>query len=352
MAVDDLSEEIAVAILHPRRPDLDLVPACAGGRRVAVRCGSYRDSAAARNAKAAGVPGDAVRDIEAVPAAGVRDALETAEVVLALDLPLDVTTLAPRLRWVQAYGAGIGQLVRVLGGSGVRLTTAAGVSSNAIAEFVLARLLQIVKRLRDLDEQQRKRVWSPLHGGTLGGQTMLLIGLGQIGTELARLAAAFGMRVTAVRKRPWLPAPETVDLVGDRSHLPAMLATADVVVVCAAETVETAHDAAILGSAEISAMRAGAVLVNVARRSLVDQAAAEEALRSGHLAAAVVDVTTPEPLPPEAELWEMPAAYISPHSSSSPDGYDARLFALFAENLARYASGRTMTNLADMERGY
>jgi phosphoglycerate dehydrogenase-like enzyme len=350
--VEELSEGIAVAILHPRHPDPQLVPACAGGRNVTVRFGSYRDSAEARNAKAAGIPDDAVRDIEAILAPAAIDALATAEVMLALDLPLDVIRLAPRLRWVQAYGAGIGQLVRVLGGSDVRLTTAAGVSSNAIAEFVMARLLQIVKRLRDLDEQQLRRVWSPLHGGTLSGQTMLLVGLGQIGSEIARLAAALGMRITAIRKRPWLAAPETVDFVSDRSHLLAMLPTADVVVVCAAETAETAHHAAILGKTEIDAMRAGAILVNVARGSLVDQAAAEEALRSGHLAAAVLDVTTPEPLPPEDELWEMPGAYVSPHSSSSPDGYDVRLFGLFAENLARYASGREMANLADMERGY
>jgi phosphoglycerate dehydrogenase-like enzyme len=350
--VEELSQDIAVAILHPRHPDLQRIPAQAGGRKVSVRCGTYRDSAEARNAKAADVPDKAVRPIEAILAADARNALATAEVVLALDLPLDVTRLAPRLRWVQAYGAGIGQLARVLGTSDVMLTTAAGVSSSAIAEFVMARLLQIVKHLRELDDQQRRRQWSPIRGGTLSGQTMLLIGLGQIGTDVARLAAAFGMRVIAVRKRPWLAAPETVDLVGDRSRLLAMLPDADVVVVCAAETAETAHHAPILGTTEIAAIRAGAVLVNVARGSLVDQAAVAEALSRGHLAAAVLDVTTPEPLLPDDDLWELRGSYISPHSSSSPDGYDKRLFRLFAENLARYAGGSELANLVDMGRGY
>jgi D-2-hydroxyacid dehydrogenase (NADP+) len=140
---------------------------------------------------------------------------------------------------------------------------------------------------------------------SLTGQTMLLIGLGQIGTEVARLASAFGMRVVAVRRRPWLTAPDTVDAAVGRRLLPAMLPDADVVVVCAAETAETAHHAPIPGAAEIGAMRAGAVLVNVARGSLVDQAAVAEALRRRHLAAAVLDVTTPELLPPDDELWEL-----------------------------------------------
>lgn len=347
-----MTHKIAVAVLHPRHPDLQLIPARVGGRKVTVRCGFYRDSADARNAKAADVPDDTVRSIEAETVASTRDALASAEVVLALDLPLDVSRLAPRLRWVQAYGAGVGQLVRVLGGSGVRLTTAAGASSNAVAEFVMARLLQIAKHLRELDEQQRRRQWSSLAGESLRGKTMLLIGLGQIGTEVARLAAAFGMRVIAVRKRPWLASPETVELTTDRSHLHSMLPGADVVVVCAAETTETARHAPILGAAEIGAMRADAVLVNVARGSLVDQAAVADALRHKHLAAAVMDVTIPEPLPPDDQLWELPGSYISPHSAASGDGYGERVCRLFAENLALYVSGRPMINVVDMERGY
>lgn len=347
-----MTYEIAVAVLHPRHPDLQLIPARVGGRKVTVRCGFYRDSADARNAKAADVPDDTVRSIEADTVASTRDALASAEVVLALDLPLDVSRLAPRLRWVQAYGAGVGQLVRVIGGSGVRLTSAAGVSSSFIAEFVMARLLQIAKHLRELDEQQHGRQWSPLAGESLSGKTMLLIGLGRIGAEVARLAGAFGMRVIAVRKRPWLPAPETVELTTDRSHLLAMLPSADVVVVCAAETAETARHAPILGAAEISAMRAGAVLVNVARGSLLDQAAAADALRRKHLAAAVMDVTVPEPLPSDDELWQLPGSYISPHSAGSGDGYGERVYRLFAENLARYVSDGQMINVVDMERGY
>jgi len=344
--------DIAVALLHPRHADLRLLPASADGRPVIVRTGFYRDSAQARNAKAAGSPDDAVRDIEAAIDTDARDALAQAEVVLALDLPLDVAPLAPRLRWVQAYGAGVGQLVRVLRDSGVQLTTAAGVSSNAIAESVIARLLQISKNLRELDEQQRRHEWTPLRARSLSGQTMVVIGLGQIGTEVARLAAAFGMRVVAVRKRPWLQAPPTVDLTVDRSGLLAVLADADVIVVCAAETAETARHEPIVGAAEVEAMRPAAVLVNVARGSLVDQAAVTAALRDRRLAAAVLDVTTPEPLPADDPLWDLPAAYISPHSSASGDGYNLRLFRLFAENLARYAGGRQMINTVDMERGY
>ena len=350
--VDGNYQELVIAVLYPRRPGPDLLPASVRGRPVTVRHGSYIDSPAARNAKAAGVADAAVRDIEARTTAQTRDALAAAEVVLALDLPLDVLALAPRLRWVQGYGAGVGQLIRVLGGSGVRLSTAAGISSGAIAEFVIARVLQVAKRLRELDERQRGHDWSPLRGQSVRGQTMLLIGLGHIGTEVARLAGAFGIRVIAVRRRTWLPAPDAVQSAVGPDQLRAVLPGADVVVVCAAETRETARDGPIIGAGEVNAMRPGAVLVNVARGSLVDQAAVAEALRAGRLSAAVLDVTVPEPLPPDDELWDLPGSYISPHSSTSGDGYDERLLRLFADNLTRYADGRPLVNPVDAELGY
>jgi phosphoglycerate dehydrogenase-like enzyme len=351
--VGDRDRELIVAVLHPRRADMHLLPADVCGRRVALRYGSYTDSVAARNAKASGTPDDVVREIEATTTADTRDALATAEVLLALDLPLDVLVLAPRLRWVQGYGAGVGQLARVLGQSGIRLTTASGIGSGAVAEFVIARVLQVAKRLRELDEQQRRHDWSSLRGSTVRGRTMLLIGLGQIGTEVARLAQAFGIRLMAVRRRPWLPPPDAVGLtVVGADQLHAVLPHADVVVVCAPETDETAHGAPLIGAREVRAMRPGAVLVNVARGSLVDQVAVAEALRDGRLGAAVLDVTEPEPLTPGHELWDLPGSYISPHSSTSGDGYEERLLRLFADNLVRYADGRELVNTVDPVLGY
>jgi phosphoglycerate dehydrogenase-like enzyme len=161
------------------------------------------------------------------------------------------------------------------------------------------------------------------------------------------------MRLTAVRGRPWLPPPDGVDLtVVGQDHLGAVLPDADVVVVCAAETSQTARGGPIIGAREVGAMRPGAVLVNVARGSLVDQVAVAEALRGGRLAAAVLDVTAPEPLPPDDELWDLPGSYLSPHSAGSADGYEDRLLRLFADNLARYADGRELVNLVDPGLGY
>jgi len=131
-----------------------------------------------------------------------------------------------------------------------------------------------------------------------------------------------------------------------------MLPDADVVVLCAAETRATAHDAPILGPCEVGEMRPGAVLINVARGSLVDQAALTVALRDGRLSAAVLDVTVPELLPAEDELWNLPGSYISPHSATPSEGYDERLMRLFNDNLTRYVGGREMVNLADPELGY
>lgn len=279
------------------------------------------------------------------------EAFGRAEVLLGLDAPFDVAEVAPRLRWIQAMGSGVGQFAASrLAESGILLTNAAGVGAPSIAEFVIARVLAIWKDFPALAALQAKRSWTRHQGRLLLGATMGIVGLGAIGSEVARRAKAFGVRVVASRRsfRPGMSAPDVDELCGpDALH--ALLGQSDVVVLAAAGTAETER---LIDASAIAAMKPGAVFVNVARGNMVDERALAEALRSGHLSAAAIDVALEEPLPVESALWDVPNLHISPHSSASQDRYFEMCFEIFLDNLAAYVAGRSMRNVCDLARGY
>jgi phosphoglycerate dehydrogenase-like enzyme len=351
---------LTVTTLFPRpstgsgrsgRPSATLgIPTAAAGRPIELRQAFYADSAAARIAKASGAPVGEIRAIESPPDQDATAALSDAEVVVALDLPSDIEQLAPRLRWVQAYGAGVGQLINVLPLDRMRLTTAAGVAAPAIAEFVLARLLQVVCNLREIDARQVRQEWATAPSNTLQGRTILIVGLGAIGAEVARLARTYGMRIVGIRRRPErTPAGADIDAVHGPDDLMTLLPQADVVLLSAAATTGTAG---MIGARELAAMKQTAILINVARGSLVDEDALVAALRARALAAAVLDVTVTEPLPAGHPLWGLDNVYLSPHSAPSGGDYLGRFWPLFSDNLERYAHGRPLRNLVDSTMGY
>ena len=190
---------------------------------------------------------------------------------------------------------------------------------------------------------QRDRDFHRPGGQTLAGKTLGIVGLGAIGTAVAKLGRAFEMKTIATRRSAQDgDASPVVDQLFGSASTAAMLSESDVVVLCAPATPETEN---LIDAAAFAQMKPGAVLCNVARGSLVDEQALCDALGSGHLAAAILDVTREEPLPAGDPLWEAPNLYLSPHSSIPPDAYDARLLALFAENLRRYAGGEPLVNL-------
>jgi phosphoglycerate dehydrogenase-like enzyme len=272
-----------------------------------------------------------------------RDAFGRAEVLLALDLPVGLGAFAPDLRWVQAIGAGTEHFHGAQLGPDVVITNAAGVAAVPIAEFVVGQLLAIWKRFDELADQQRRHVWKPAYGRQVSGLTLGLVGLGAIGTAVAERARALGMRVLAARRRPGAEdRPPVVDEVVGPERLHEVLSRVDAVVVCAPATPDT-HD--LFDAAAFAAMRPGAVFCNVARGSLVDEAALLDSLRSGHLGAAVLDVTQQEPLPADSPLWDTPNLRLSPHSSASLDHYVESVFELFADNLDRYVRGDPLRNV-------
>lgn len=281
----------------------------------------------------------------------LRDALARAEVMLTLDAPLDLPARAPRLRWIQAAGSGVGQFVPSgLQDSPIVLTNAAGIGAVPIAEWVLARVLAVYKRLDEHAEQQRDHLWNQKLGALVAGRQALVVGLGAIGKEVARRLKAFDVRVVGVR-RSWTPdmsSPDADEVIGPDQLMEA-LGSAHIVVVSAPGTAANTN---LFDANAFAAMRRGAIFINVARGLLVDEPALIEALRSGHLRAAALDVAKQEPLPPDSPLWDTPNLSISPHSSASADRYMERVAELFYDNLARYVAGQGLVNVVDLAREY
>lgn len=332
---------LVVAVLHPELAMEELRQRIVSERPLDIRVVPYVDSERLRNAKATSSLGPEFLQREAVLSPAQREALAGAEVLLAVDLPHDIVRLAPRLRWVQCFGSGVEHVQRMLAGTPMCITTAAGVGATSIAEFVWARLLHVWKSTDEIADLQRARRWRAVRGRAVAGSTIGVIGLGAIGTAVARLGKAFGTEVVAVRARPHLGS-DIADVVVGPERLHEVLRRSDAVVVAAPATPDTHH---LIDRSALAAMRHDAILCNVARGSLVDEVALLAALLDGHLQAAILDVTGEEPLPPTHPLWTAPRTHLSAHCSNSTKGYTDHVVDLFADNLSRYLDGRTLRNV-------
>lgn len=320
--------------------------------RVRVIAEKYDESHELRSAR--GKPGARVEDLRdraPVLTDAQRAAFAEINVAVAIDLPFDVASHAPNLEWVQSVGAGTGQLQSAgLAEAGIRLTSAAGVNAVGIAEFVLARVLQHWKRLREIDAARERHVWAPVYGRQLSGATIGLIGLGAINSAVASRAKAFGMRVLATRRSatPGATAPD-IDELFPSDALHTMLGQCDAVVAAVPETPETTG---MMDAAAFAAMQAGAFFCNVGRGSFVDEFALIDALKRGHLSGAAVDVASIEPLPDDHPLWDAHNLFISPHAAAVPAALFVNLHELFRDNLSRYLAGDPLVNEVDLSRGY
>jgi phosphoglycerate dehydrogenase-like enzyme len=273
-----------------------------------------------------------------------------AEATLALDVPEPLGEFAPNLRWVQAIGAGIDHLEEAGLSDHVTITNAAGVAAAPIAEFAIARLLQVWKRLPEIDAQQQQHDWAPKFGRTVEGLTLGVIGLGAIGTAVAVRARAFDMTVIGTR-RSYKEGQQhdAVDELRGVDDLHDVLGRCDAVVVSAPGTADTEN---MFDAAAFAAMKPGALFCNVGRGSLVDEPALIKALESGQVGAALLDVTREEPLPADDPLWSAPNVYLSPHCSAAQERYTDKLLELFADNLDRYTRGESLRNVVDRAAGY
>ncbi len=287
---------------------------------------------------------DAAREAE------FRALLAETEVLFDFDstTAAQLTTLAPRLRWVQSTSAGVGQTAKRFGldKTEVIVTTVSGVHAGPLAEFVLMAMLMFTKRHGHLMELKAQRKFARFVSGALPGKTLAIIGPGKIGREIARLARPFGVRLTALARVSHSAAELGVDQVYSREQLHTMLGEADFVVLAVPHTAETEG---LLGAAEIAAMKPGAVLINIARGLIVDEDALLAALRDGHLAGAALDVFRQEPLPADSPFWDLPNVIVNSHSASTAEGENAKIVDLFCDNLRHYLAGETtqMHNVLD-----
>ena len=258
---------------------------------------------------------------------------------------------APGLRWIQLISAGVPQaLCPAARERGLLVTNLAGLYGPTIAEHALALMVMLARNLHAVLRNQQQRRWDRGVAHTMAdlhGKTLAVVGAGNIGQHIARLARAYGMRVLACRRRD-RPTP-FVDRVYPLRDLRAMLAEADFVAVAAPLT---RHTEGLLGPAEFGAMKRGAVYVNVSRGGVAQEAALREALASGRVAAAGLDVFAAEPLPPEHPFWQLPQVVVSPHYCGETVNQSALPAERFARNLRAWRAGRELEGVVDLEWGY
>jgi phosphoglycerate dehydrogenase-like enzyme len=298
------------------------------------------------------------RDAEAE--ARWRALLDRAEVLFGVPgdsaegLAAAVTGL-PRLRWVHATSAGAGEQVRRAGLPAealerVTVTTSSGVHAVPLAEFSILGLLAVAKELPRLLADQRARAWpevrQPLR--ELSGQTLFLVGLGEIGREVARLGRALGMRTVGFRRTQG-PPPDHVDEVHGPERLPELAGRADAMVVSLPLTDQTAG---LVDRATIERLPASCIFVNVGRGGVVDEPALVEALRERRIAGAFLDVFATEPLPEDSPLWALPNVLVTPHAAALSARENERIVELFRDNLRRLLSGEPLRNRILPDRPY
>jgi phosphoglycerate dehydrogenase-like enzyme len=266
----------------------------------------------------------------------------------------DLAQVAPKLRWVQASIAGAGEVAKKAGlvETDIVVTTASGVYSGSLAEFVVMAMLQHAKGLERLRRDKAERAWRPAYVDTLEGKTLCIVGIGNIGRAIAGRARPFGMRILGVKRtvHDEDPARNHADALYGTDRLHEALAEADYVAVTLPGTPETHH---LVDEEAIRSMQKGAYFVNVGRGAAVDERGLVEALREGHLSGAALDVFEVEPLPRESPLWELDNVIISPHSTDNLPGLTNRLQTdLFCDNLRRYLDGEPLINVLDKKLLY
>jgi phosphoglycerate dehydrogenase-like enzyme len=292
--------------------------------------------------------------IEASDRDASRRLLPEADVAFASYVDRDAFASAVRLKWVQSPAVGVGRLMYPeLLASPVILTSARGIRARSMAEHVIGVTIALARQFQATIRAQAAHRWAQeeLEAATrtLYGLRMGIVGLGAIGREVVKIAAPFGFRVTAIRRRAGEPVPDGVDAVWTPDRLPDLLAQSDVVVLAAPRTPETKR---LIGRAQIERMKPGALLVNVARGKLVDDDALIDALRDGRLGGAALDVFSEEPLDPSSPYWDLPNVIVTPHTSGAMQDYWTPLVELFADNLRRFEKGEPLLNVVDKVAGY
>ena len=260
----------------------------------------------------------------------------------------DLIPHAGRLKFIQSISSGMDQYSKEqLGAKNVRLASAAGVNARAVAEHAIALILAVARRLPEACDNQHKKVWRGMIGDLaqredeLGGKTLLIVGMGRIGSHLAKLAKAFDMKVLGIRRDPAQGA-NGADSIHGMGDLVKLVPHADFVALACALTPETTG---LMSAAAFAAMKPSAVFVNVARGKVADEVALIKTLQGNRIWAAALDVTVDEPLPASSPLWSMPNVFVTPHTGGETRAYEDNVIDILIENLDRLWRGeKTLRN--------
>lgn len=264
-------------------------------------------------------------------------------------VPWDEVVARGRLRWIQSSAAGLDHcLVPSVVGSSIVVTSASGVLADQVAEHGLALALACTRRLPLFLGQQRRREFVRRPTRDLTDATVLIVGLGGNGRRLARVLLPFRPRILATDHFP-VRKPEHVEFLGPPESLSSLLPRADVVFLCAPLTERTRG---LFDAAAFRAMKPGAILVNMARGRIVDEDALVDALESGHLDSAGLDVTPDEPPAPDSRLWDAPRLIVTPHVGGQSARRIDAMTDFFCDNLRRYREGGPLSNVVDKRLGF
>lgn len=315
---------------------------------------AYRDgiAAAARDggieARVLHLPDDPRQRLAPAACAGIDIAYFTRDIRFSEHYPsfVDAVSAAPNLKWVHFPNAGLDQhpFLPGLAARKVRLTTSAGSNGEPVGLTAITGLLMLARHFPHWWAAQAAREWKPMRGNAvprdLAGQTVLVIGLGTVGATVARFCRALGLHVIGVRRKPRRP-DDPVDELHTLAALPQLLPRCDWVVLACSLTPETRR---IINARTLALLPRGSRLVNVCRGGVVDEPAVIEALKSGRLGGAYLDVFEEEPLPADSPLWDLPNVIVSPHNAQASQGNDHRAMLIFLANLVKWGRGEPLQN--------
>jgi phosphoglycerate dehydrogenase-like enzyme len=288
---------------------------------------------------------------------GIEPHLRDAEIIITWSLRPEQFRLAKNLRWIHSPAAAVHQLMfPELVKSEVVLTNAREVHGPVVAEHVIALIFALAKQISQAVRLQQQRTWGQeiMWQGRprpreVSGSTLGLVGLGSIGCEVAKRAAALGMRIIATRENPGKGKPDGVERVYASTEIDGLLEQSDFVVLAAPTTPATSG---LINAERLERMKADAFLINVGRGPLVDERALALALRNKKIGGAALDVFDQEPLPPDSPLWDLENLLLTPHTAGLTDKLWERHFVLISENLRRYLGHQPLLAQVDKTKGY
>ena len=264
-------------------------------------------------------------------------------------LPDDLVVRMERLRWLHVTRGGANAyLTPAVKSRPILLTGSKGIHGRSFSEFAIACIFALAKKLPQCWENQRRKEWRRVETEELEGKTVGVVGLGVVGSELARKAKALGMKVVAT-KRVVEAKPEFVDDLGGPEFIPVLLSRADFVVLCLASVPSTEG---ILGEKELRMMKPSAYLINLTGGKAIEEKLLVRALKEKWIAGAALDAFAEQPLPPDSDLWSLPNAIISARIAGAMAQSWELLLPIFSENLRRFLAGEPLRNVVNKERGY